>query len=157
MNRNCKKCQKYIPYTIKVDGKWRNLGSRKYCFDCSPFGSRNTIKILVSDMSLDEQRRINLEKYRKKGINRVRLARKALTTRLIAYKGGCCEKCGYKKCERALDFHHRDASKKEFTIRGWRRIMAWERLKTEVDKCDLICANCHREIEDELINHRHII
>ena len=63
----------------------------------------------------------------------------------ISYKGGECSKCGYKKCADALDFHHIDPETKEFGLSGG-SIKSWEKQKTELDKCILVCANCHREI-----------
>lgn len=68
----------------------------------------------------------------------------------IDYKGGCCELCGYKKNIAALDFHHINSNEKEFNIDA--RVLAnsnYEKLKKEVDKCMLLCANCHREIHNE--------
>lgn len=64
----------------------------------------------------------------------------------IAYKGGKCEKCGYNKCAAALDFHHRDPTQKELNIGGKAQTWAWARIKAELDKCDLLCSNCHREV-----------
>lgn len=60
--------------------------------------------------------------------------------------GGKCYFCGYKRCIMALEFHHIDESKKKFGIshKGFTR--SWEKLKREVQKCILVCANCHREI-----------
>lgn len=62
----------------------------------------------------------------------------------IDYKGGKCEKCGYHKSIAALEFHHLDPSKKDFGISKKR--VKWETLKLELDKCILLCANCHREV-----------
>jgi|GEM_PF-878845 len=70
--------------------------------------------------------------------------RKRVKLKLIEYKGGKCEKCGYDKCVRALEFHHLDPSKKDFTISG--KSWSYERLKIEVEKCILVCSNCHNEI-----------
>lgn len=65
---------------------------------------------------------------------------------LIDYKGGKCEKCGYDKNISALDFHHKDPSKKLFQLDS-RHLSntTIDKLKNEVDKCVLLCANCHRE------------
>lgn len=63
----------------------------------------------------------------------------------VEYKGGKCEICGYDKCINALDFHHKDPSQKDLSFkskRGW----SWNKLKVELDKCILVCSNCHREI-----------
>lgn len=57
--------------------------------------------------------------------------------------GARCQLCGYDRCINALEFHHRDPKEKDPNwSRGWRL----ERLKIELDKCDILCANCHREV-----------
>lgn len=63
----------------------------------------------------------------------------------VQYKGGKCTKCDYSKCLGALDFHHRDPKKKD---PSWKLMKAWkfERIIKEIDKCDLLCSNCHREL-----------
>ena len=71
---------------------------------------------------------------------------------LVEYKGGKCEICGYDRCIGALEFHHINPEEKEFGIgqKGYTRSI--EKNKEEVDKCILVCANCHREIHEGLIN-----
>lgn len=63
----------------------------------------------------------------------------------VAYKGGKCVKCGYNKCLGSLDFHHRESTQKD---PNWRKMRNWpiEKIKAELDKCDLVCRNCHGEI-----------
>ena len=58
-----------------------------------------------------------------------------------------CSKCGYNKCSRALHLHHTDPKNKKITPSlmihsGW----SIENMKKEVDKCEVVCANCHAEI-----------
>ena len=64
----------------------------------------------------------------------------------VSYKGGCCQICSYDRCIEALEFHHLDPTQKDFGIsrKGYTR--SWEKVKEEVDKCILLCANCHREV-----------
>jgi len=69
--------------------------------------------------------------------------------RAIKYKGGCCQICSYDKCVRALSFHHFDASHKDFTIGGISK--SWNAIQSELDKCILLCANCHAEVHTGLI------
>ena len=71
-----------------------------------------------------------------------------LKQKAIAYKGGKCQICGYDKCTDALDFHHRNPEEKEFLI-SCKFNMSWDNIKRELDKCDMICANCHREIHSK--------
>lgn len=55
-----------------------------------------------------------------------------------------CSICGYNKCARALDFHHN--GDKEFAISKVAGSMSLENIKKEMEKCVVICANCHREL-----------
>lgn|SRR5574337_172855 len=89
------------------------------------------------------------ERYKKRKdylIKKVTERRKRLKQMAVEYKGGKCQVCGYNKCIGALEFHHTDPSGKDFGMSngGWTR--AWSKIKDEIDKCMLVCANCHREI-----------
>jgi hypothetical protein len=66
----------------------------------------------------------------------------------LEYKGNKCEKCGYNKDISALEFHHLDPSQKDFNISSRNLSSDWNVIKTEVDKCIVVCANCHREIHN---------
>jgi len=70
-----------------------------------------------------------------------------LKIQAIEYKGGKC-KCGYNKCHNALQFHHRDPTNKDSDWRYLRK-RSWDFIKTELDKCDLLCANCHAEVHHD--------
>jgi len=69
--------------------------------------------------------------------------RRELKRRAVEYKGGKCERCGYDRCIAALDFHHKDS--KDFSISRKGLTRGWEKVKKEIGKCLLLCANCHRE------------
>lgn len=73
----------------------------------------------------------------------VRAWRRRTKLRAISYLGGKCKLCGYDRCSDAMDFHHRDSLTKDFEI--GRFSGGWTKIKAELDKCDLLCANCHRE------------
>lgn len=78
--------------------------------------------------------------------------RKELKLKAISYKGGRCTRCGYDKYEGALEFHHLDPSEKDFSISRNGTTKSWERVKEELDKCILVCANCHRELHAGLVH-----
>jgi hypothetical protein len=65
---------------------------------------------------------------------------------LIKMKGGSCEKCGYNKNYSALCFHHRNPHEKTFNLDS-RKLSntSWNSILLEVEKCDLLCCNCHAE------------
>jgi hypothetical protein len=66
------------------------------------------------------------------------------------YKQNCgCSRCGITD-PRVLDFHHRDEKTKSFSIGLVRREVGSEKLKKEIKKCIVVCANCHRILHDEM-------
>lgn len=79
-------------------------------------------------------------------IRAVAKRRRKLKLLAIEYKGGRCQVCGYCNYPGALDLHHATGDK-HFGIgdKGYTR--AWEKIRVELDKCILLCANCHREVE----------
>jgi len=79
----------------------------------------------------------------------VRKRRNKLRTMAREYKGGKCFLCGYKKCKDALEFHHIDIKGKDFSISKDGTTRSWERIKNEIEKCILVCANCHRELHSQ--------
>lgn len=82
-------------------------------------------------------------------VEAVQKNREKIKEKAIEYKGGCCERCGYNKCNTALEFHHIDPLEKDFAIGDGGNTRGWERVRKEIDKCILVCANCHREIHME--------
>ena len=76
----------------------------------------------------------------------VRKRRRKVRLMAVQHAGGRCSRCGYDKCVEALEFHHLDSSQKDFGIssRGYTR--SWARVREEIEKCVLVCANCHREL-----------
>lgn len=82
-------------------------------------------------------------------IERTTMQRKKRKKMLVDLKGGKCEICGYDKCIEALEFHHLDPNKKEINISN-SSIHDIELFKKEIDKCILVCSNCHKEIHAEI-------
>ena len=87
----------------------------------------------------------------------VQKRRKKIRKMAIEYKGKQCQICGYDRCEEAMEFHHIDPSGKDFGIsqKGYTR--GWKRVKRELDKGIMLCANCHREVHAGLQLPREIV
>ena len=117
--RQCEICGQQFDI---LDRGW----TRKFCYECSPHEDENMTHSQA-----------------------VTIKRQAIKKMLIAYAGGKCQKCGYDKCSRALEFHHLDPNEKDFGISKTltKNIQA---LKAEVDKCILLCSNCHAEEHQRL-------
>lgn len=77
--------------------------------------------------------------YKAQGERWVNIKKKA-----IDLKGGKCTDCGIVDIHVIYDFHHKDPSTKEF---DWTRlrIRSWDSIVSELEKCDLLCSNCHRK------------
>ena len=71
--------------------------------------------------------------------------RRNLKLKAIAYLGGKCYRCGYHKCSAALEFHH-PHDDKEFALSNNGNCRSWDKVKAELDKCQLVCKNCHAEL-----------
>jgi hypothetical protein len=72
---------------------------------------------------------------------------------LVEEAGGCCCVCGYRACIINLHFHHVDPKTKSFSMTmAMGKSIA--KLREEMKKCVLVCANCHGEIEAGVIPAR---
>ena len=76
--------------------------------------------------------------------------RRKLRKMAIYHAGGKCQICGYNKSIRALTFHHLDPTKKDFGLSDRGLTRSWDKTLKEIDKCALLCANCHAEVHDGL-------
>jgi len=79
-------------------------------------------------------------------IKAVSKRRKTLRNKAVEYKGGKCSVCGYDKCFGALEFHHLKG--KDFGLSASGLTRSWDKIQTELEKCILLCANCHRELHE---------
>ena len=93
--------------------------------------------------NIDKDGRIRCSKCASEAVQKRRDKVKVMS---IEYKGNKCSVCGYNKCIGALEFHHLDPNEKEFGIAAKGYTRSWEKVKEELDKCVLVCANCHREL-----------
>ena len=55
-----------------------------------------------------------------------------------------CFDCGYKWPPFVLEFDHIDPSTKLFNVGDASSVPSMEALEEEVEKCDLVCSNCHK-------------
>lgn len=133
-------------YNNRTSPKRKPLGKCKICSK-SIKSSRLYCSVECRDKSrrpkISQNERLNNAK------NAVISYRQRMKKRAVEYKGGSCKICGYNKCFRALSFHHIDPKTKDFTISGL--TYKWARIKAEIDKCILVCLNCHSEIHSGLI------
>ncbi len=158
--RRCGKCGGEIPSKVVVDGRERNLQRRKYCLTCSPFGGHNTAK-LERQHSLGKPcevcglpaNRSDRPNSRRCASCNTRIRRYRVKIALVEMLGGQCARCGWRGPLASYDLHHRDPAKKSFAL-GMIANRAWDVVKEEAQKCELLCANCHRiehSAEDEKI------
>lgn len=146
----CKKCGGPIRGHIIVGGVERPVSStRVNCEKCSPFfGNKKRTELkdrevwrnciyCKKDFASESGRTF----CNSCNVNRRRFSKKQFC---LDYKGNRCQKCGYSKCSQALTFHHRNPEEKKFLISG-SHARSNESLMKELDKCDLLCHNCHAE------------
>ena len=129
----------YKKNTVKETIK---LISNKYNIDVSKTTLRTHLGKKTGEVLSEKERK-------RRKVIAVTKRRKKLREMAIEFLGGKCSKCGYNKCVDALETHHVNPEEKEFSLslRGMTR--SWEKIKEELKKCILVCANCHREIHYE--------
>jgi len=133
--------EKRILINEKISKSLSKPGEEKICLVCDKKFITKRKTTFCSKQCSSKSRKMTPD-----GISPVVSFRQRMKIKAIAYKGGKCIICGYSKCIRSLQFHHKNASDKEFGIGG--KSYSWDKLKIELDKCDLVCANCHGEIHD---------
>jgi hypothetical protein len=145
-------CGAIIPYRVFLDGKWRVLRTRKSCLVCLPFGSspysQKSSKEKKRKQNAAKQQRYYGKMLKTYGMGRPNLIRKSRKIEVVKHLGGRCMMCGHSRCVRNLAFHH--ISNKSFQIDERAFQFSWERLIPEIEKCVLICHNCHGEVHEGL-------
>jgi hypothetical protein len=130
--KRCIRCHRELPrsafYTYKKpNGKGTPFSSCKECH-----------RIVTAE---------NYHKHRERNLAHKKTKSMQFKQQCVDYKGGRCSVCGYDKCLPALEFHHVDPSQKETKIGA--NFSTFKKAKPELDKCILVCANCHRELHYE--------
>ena len=162
--KTCGKCGAHFRIWVVIEGKKRSLSKRRYCLECSPFGhhrtrhpDHETLPAEKNCKMCGETKQKNEFYHRRNGtgltpycikctMEDITKRQKQLKEQAVVYKGGACYVCGYNACPSAMDFHHMDPNKKDFSISQARKT-SFNWIKEELDKCILLCARCHREVE----------
>jgi len=110
----------------------------KYCFISYPESDFGVAKTTPNKTYRRNKCRFCYRKTK----NILKNKRRLIIEELKRSKG--CEDCGMDDI-RVLEFHHRDSSLKDFAIADYYYHQFGEdRLLNELEKCDVLCANCHR-------------
>ncbi len=97
--------------------------NRLFCYNCFPVGLSKSERNKLRQQLLSAKARQEKEKQG-------------------------CQRCGYNKFGGALDWHHKDANKEGNVADLLNR--SWEAYKKEILLCELLCANCHRELHGNI-------
>ena len=87
----------------------------------------------------------NKEKYLRAAAKRNKTYEQEIKEYIFKVKDAPCMDCGIKYPPYVMDFDHREPEQKEFNISYAVRLKSpLRKIQEEIDKCDLVCANCHR-------------
>lgn len=81
------------------------------------------------------------------------ITRWAKRYRAVQELGGKCQECGETNIF-LLDFHHLDPTKKEFGISSLSARASWDEIKSEIEKCILLCKSCHTEFHTKELSKK---
>lgn len=126
----------------------------KECEWTSSFTAKGQPEYRVRCKSCHAKYRNDKIKARRIEVTQQRLkAKYKIKRKCIEYLGGKCVNCAYDKCEKALTFHHIDPKQKVSDVCSLLD-RKWELVRAELDKCILLCFNCHMEKEAEIYEHK---
>ena len=139
-----KQCTKCEEYKNEIDFAWKNKAKNKlnsWCKSCQ------------SDYA-QEHYKLNTQYYRDKA----KISNEAQIAKNKAYmnakKNVPCTDCGNHYPLYVMDFDHLNS--KEFNI-SHGLTLGHERLKREIDKCEVVCSNCHRIRTHERRNNAGVV
>jgi len=125
--QKCSICKKSFPATLEYFGKHGTRGLDTYCKDCR-----------------HERTRQYYYNNKEKMKSQSRTWKKIQRQKINEYKDNCsCNKCGESR-NWLLDFHHINPNKKSFQI-SQGETKGWKKVKKEIEKCVVLCSNCHRD------------
>jgi hypothetical protein len=123
---------------MKPDPIEKTPDGMSWCSDCEAY-------VPIGNFGTNNNRKSGLQSLCKNHIYQYQMRRwHARKIQAIAYLGGRCKRCGLEDHPSVYDFHHTDPATKEFT---WDklRLKEWGSVLLELDKCELLCSNCHRK------------
>lgn len=134
--KKCSKCGLEKPASNFYQRK-SGIRSGEYyekCKDCYKSRGRNYYHA-------NRERQLNLAKERKQ---RYIEERRTLLEKL---KNKPCDDCGIIYPPWVMDYDHRDGKTKigNVSFLVFRKLVNFDKIQEEIEKCDLVCANCHRE------------
>ena len=162
----CPNCKIEKDITLFNKNKSNKNGHCSYCRDCSKIIAKeyyNNNKFAVSltnkrsyIKNIETHKRLTKKynmKNREKLLKKQQLYIENIKIKCLNYKTNYCIMCGYNSNIKALHFHHVDGTKENKLSTLYRDNRNWEIIKKELDKCIVLCSNCHSAIHDDKINY----
>lgn len=138
IKKKCSKCEQekfLVDFHKRAD---RPLGVTSHCKECEKARAKDRKSYNKAAAAKSYQ------KHKQKVCSKSKLVGRVKMDKITEIKSTTpCMDCGqtYHPCQ--MDFDHRDASQKSFSLNQarWKK---WEEIEKEMAKCDLVCSNCHR-------------
>lgn len=128
--KTCCKCKQSLPLNSFNKNRARRDGLAGMCRECWKFYYKNDYYLRGN-----EKTRLSEKSKREKAEKRQLIS---------SSKDIECMDCGVKYPSYVMDFDHRNPAQKSFTIGAAVSKYSAEQIKLEIQKCDVVCANCHR-------------
>lgn len=129
--KTCHKCEQDKP--VSEFYRHHRRGYQSMCKACKAAYNR-------------EHYRNNIEAYKQRAKEQNKRHRPSVAAQIVDYlELHPCVECGNDDVL-VLEFHHLDPAEKDFTIGNAvaKRRLSWKRVQREIEKCQVLCANCHK-------------
>jgi len=148
----CTVCGNKFKTYSKINGVLKNLGNRRRCLICQPWGAprypprTNDEKVQASRL---KSKRYYEKRKKELGVNPVTERNRRRKMSIVNFLGGSCIICGYKRTPKNITFHH--CYDKDLHLDSRALSLSMENIRKELSKCIMVCHNCHGEIHAGLI------
>lgn len=142
------KCRAYAKEYYKNNKDRMALYNKEYRIENDEQIKENRRRRLEANPDYDHHAYLKRADAAKLYAKKQREHRTALVGRFKRIRG--CLACGYRRCPRALEFHHVSGDKEQPISQMLRSSMS--KLKEELGKCVVLCANCHSELHAGFID-----
>lgn len=134
LSKCCTRCKEEKPLADYHRNKRRIDGYMSLCKMCM----KTQRKLEYTGLKAEQKRKYSSE--RRKAHQDVINAAKRIGCLVCDEKEICC-----------MDFHHVDSTQKEFILGGENAGRSLVKILAEIDKCVVLCANCHRKVHAGII------
>lgn len=131
--KTCNKCRRNLSLDLFSINNTKRDGHNATCKECQRVYAKSHY-LLKKDYYIAKGKR-NRKLFYQENLRKINDYKSRHSCKYCPENDPCC-----------LDLHHRESARKEYTISNQLANLSWLTLEKEIQKCDVVCSNCHRKL-----------